>query len=345
VSYIDIKGGGPAAAIVAAVFKTVGLQTSSIRRPSLGDARLITLNGPTLMLIKDLFGNTVFDKLLQQGVMLEHRVLAWKLGDDPIAVNDKALLVPLNTLTKLFHGQEELKSSGPLELTVEAYGRSENKGASAGLRWAFVWHLHDLVLPNQLTCYLQAVDGGWVFLAPSPKGTLVQLITAGADTELARGIAAKAITMALPQMKNAYFGLDSEPHQFDASPRFNEARNMDVAIIGDQVLALDPISGDGIGHILRSAVLLASLVKGGHHHAASPGIDIYYARLRRTLISHLTTCEQYYQQINVSNIWGKVIADMRRERLRLQREVALDNPTSYVLNRSDISIQAESAMY
>ena len=342
-SYIDVKGAGPAASIVAAVFKTVGLQTSSIQFSSFADARLVTLNGPTLMLIKDLFGNTVFEKLVQLGTILEHRVLAWKIGDDPVPVKDKALLVPLNALAKIFQGQEELKSSEPLEMTVEAYGRSANKGASAGTRWAFIWHLHDLTLPNQTSCYLQAVDGGWMYMAPSSKGTLVQLITTVAETELARNIAVKAITQALPSSSYSCLSLDSEPHQFDASPRLNKARNKDTVIIGDQAMALDPISGDGIGHILRAAVLLASLIKGGHHNTVS-GINIYYARLRRTYISHLATCEKYYQQINVSNIWGKVIADMRSQRLRLQREEAMENSIPYILNRSDISIQAENTL-
>ena len=343
-SYVNIKGAGPAASIVASVFKTVGLQTRSNQTSSFSDTRLVTLNGPTVMLIEDLFGKKLFHELVQLGTILEHRVSVWKLGDDPIIVKDRTLLVPLNALTKLFQGQEELERNEPLELTVEAYGRSANKGSPAGLRCAFVWHLQDLVLPDQMSCYLQAVDGGWVFLAPSPKGTLVQSITPVADTELARSITAKAITRALPQMKKSCSGLVNEPHQFDASPRFNKSRNKKTVIIGDQVMALDPLSGDGIGHILRAAVLLASLIKGGHHHTAS-GIDIYYARLRRTYISHLATCEQYYKQINVSKIWSKVVTDMRSQRLHLQREEEMDNPTPYVLNRSNISIQAESAMY
>lgn len=337
-SYVNVEGSGPGASIVSAVLKTVGLQTSSIQTSSVGDARLVTLNGPTLFLIKDLFGRAVFKKLLQLSTDLKHRVLAWEVGAEPVIVNDHALLVPLNDLTELFHGKEMVGSNKPPELTVEAHGRSANEGEPAGARWAFVWFLQDLVLPDQTSCYLQAVDGGWMFLAPSLKGTLVQVTTPDSDIESGRNIALKAIAQALPSSSASCFSLDSTPHQFDASPRFNNIQNKDAVMIGDQMMALDPISGDGIGHILRSAILLASLVKGGYHNTAG-GIDIYYARLRHTYISHLATCEKYYQQINASNMWNRVIEDMQNQRSFLQREELMCNSTSYVLNRSEISVQ------
>ncbi len=332
---IGIRGAGPAATIAASVFRRVGLSASTVDEPAPVDARLVTLNLPTLMLIDDLFGSGTVARMAALGMTIKRRVVGWT-DDAPIPVDEQALIVPLDAFAELdADGPASHDSRLTPDLMVEAYGRHANEGEIAGARFAFVWRFADAVLPARDTCFVQAVPGGWVFVAPAPEaGVMIQVITPSDGVEAAR----VTLSSALAKLR-LDFMIDEaaipSPFRFDAAPRLAPGRPDGYAAVGDQAIALDPVSGDGIGHILRAAVLLGALIKNDHHYVPSTRA-IYQARLRRSFIAHLETCERYYSQIVDHEAWSSTVWAMRRKRLALQLLDDREPARSYCLDRTDI---------
>ena len=304
--------------------------------PALNDARLVTLNMPTLMLIEDLFGPGSVSRLAMSGTMLERRIVGWT-DDAPIAVDDQALVVPLTA----FLGLDPDESKDPdhrtrPDLMVEAYGRRANGGQAAGSRFAFIWRSDDIALPARDTSFIQAVTGGWVFVAAVPEGgAMIQAVTPSDDFDHARTIALHALERLPLDVMNSD-ALAPSPFRFDASPRLAPDHADGRAAIGDQAIALDPVSGDGIGHILRAAVLLGALLKDDHHNL-SKAMTIYQARLRASFIAHLETCERYYSRIVAPDQWSSVVWAMRKRRLALQLLNDRAPARPYCLDRTEIS--------
>ena len=331
---IGVLGCGPAATIAASIFRRVGLEARRMDAPALDDARLVTLNTPTLMLIQDLFGADSVARLANSGTMLERRIVAWT-DEAPVAVDDQALIVPLTA----FLGLEPSETRNPddrtpPDLPVEAYGRRANDGDAAGARFAFVWRSDEIALAERRTCFVQALAGGWVFIAAAPGGgAMIQAISPSDDVDGARAIATRAFER-LPLDGMASDILAPAPFGFDASPRLAPDHVGGRATIGDQAIALDPVSGDGIGHILRAAVLLGALLKNDHPSLA---MTTYRARLRSSFIAHLETCERYYSRIVAPEGWSSMVWAMRKHRLALQLLNDRAPVRPYCLDRTEIT--------
>ena len=332
---IGVLGAGPAATIAASVFRRVGLSASTIDEPAPADARLVTLNLPTLMLIDDLFGSDAVARMAALGVTIKRRLVGWT-DASPVSVDEHALIVPLSAFTELEPGIAALPDRQPVpDLIVEAYGRHANEGETAGARFAFVLRLADAVMSECDTCFIQAVTGGWVFIAPAPDGgTMIQVVTPSDDVDEARAVLSRTLAnLALD------FTIDKtlipSPFCFDAAPRLARDRTDERAAIGDQAIALDPVSGDGTGHILRAAVLLGALLKDDPCFASSTKA-LYQTRLRKSFIAHLETCERYYGQIVAAEAWSSAVWAMRKNRLALQLLDDREPARPYCLDRTEI---------
>ena len=332
---IGVLGAGPAAAIAASVFRRVGLSASTIDEPAPVDARLVTLNLPTLMLIDDLFGSGRAARMAALGVTIKRRVVGWTEGG-PVPVDEHALIVPLNAFAELEPGPRALPDRQSIpNLIVEAYGRHANEGDIAGARFAFVWRLADAVLSERDTCFIQAVTGGWVFITPAPDGgAMIQVVTPSDDVDEARAVLSRALAD-LPLDITIDEASIPSPFCFDAAPCLARDRTDERVAVGDQAIALDPVSGDGIGHILRAAVLLGALLKDDPCFASSTKV-LYQTRLRKSFIAHLETCERYYGQIADSNSWSSAVWAMRKNRLALQLLDDRGPARPYCLDRTEI---------
>lgn len=332
---IGILGAGPAATIAASVFRRVGLSASTINEPAPLDARLVILNQPTLMLIDDLFGAGTVARMAAAGQTIKRRVVGWTDGA-AVPVDEQALIVPLSAFATLEPGDAAFpRSQSVPDLIVEAYGRRANGGEVAGARFAFVWRLQDTVLSERDSCFIQAVTGGWVFVASAPDGGLmIQVVAPSDNVDEARAILARALAL-LPLEIMADEALSLTPFRFDAAPRLAPDHTEGRAAIGDQAIAFDPVSGDGIGHILRAAVLLGALLKDDHSYASSTRM-LFRSRLRKSFIAHLETCECYYSQIVDRESWSSIVWAMRRNRLALQLLCDREPFRPYCLDRTDI---------
>ena len=81
--------------------------------------------------------------------------------------------------------------------------------------------------------------------------------------------------------------------------------------VGDAAVAFDPISGDGVGHALRGAVLAATMLQtiaGGA--PVAPCLARYSEMLRRAMSHHLRICLGFYRDGAIESGWRSEVAAM-----------------------------------
>jgi flavin-dependent dehydrogenase len=74
--------------------------------------------------------------------------------------------------------------------------------------------------------------------------------------------------------------------------------------VGDAAGALDPLSGNGLGSGLRTAILAAAVLDAAGRKSTSQAcFDHYTRRLRDTMRSHVRSCVDFYRRIAYASAW------------------------------------------
>ncbi len=328
---MKVVGSGAAAALVAACFDQVDFAVVSDEKDFKQSPPLVVLNEGTLSLIKDLIGTAELTHMQTAGQMLTERVVIW--GEYTERVHAPSLLIPpVDIVTEI----RKHKPAGTcaLEPTINVRGRGFNTGEAAGPRFAFAWPSVPGILPISSAFYIVAVEQcGWAFIAPTDKGhVIVQTVIADEDSAAALYVGSQAL---------ARIGIDSDLSGYcmigsiDAAPRFGTPFTKDEPCAGDELIALDPICGDGIGHALRAGVLLAALyqqVDCDHEWREA----IYTNRIRRSFVAHLRACEAHYSMFASAPQWNDLIWTMRRTRLLHEALLYAAPDVSYRLERTSL---------
>ncbi len=166
--------------------------------------------------------------------------------------------------------------------------------------------------------WIEAIPDGWFFLAPlNPQVALLQLMvptrpqqsmavmkkflqqTRYIQKHISNDISAPPVILdAFPQILHPLFGMTPVGSRWLA--------------IGSAAFAVDPISGDGVGYAIRSAILAASVVSGiASSLSFEQCLQHYNQRLHSAYLSHLKACLKYYEPKFASLAWRSEINLMR----------------------------------
>src|SRR5262249_11097852 len=122
-----------------------------------------------------------------------------------------------------------------------------------------------------------------------------------------------------------------KPTSFAAMPRLaiTPCKSRSIAV-GDAALALDPLSGNGIGSGLRSAILASPVLEAaGKGEKLNALLDHYTWRLRDAMHAHVRNCVQSYSRSIHASYWHREIDAMNKA---LRRVRSPSNRPSFVLN-------------
>jgi len=82
---------------------------------------------------------------------------------------------------------------------------------------------------------------------------------------------------------------------------------------GTSALRYDPVSGDGTGAALRSAILACATLRGAAENSCPQRyLGHYRQRLEVAFRQHLRICESLYNRVGLSDSWNDEIACLRR---------------------------------
>ena len=158
---------------------------------------------------------------------------------------------------------------------------------------------------------MESVPGGWLFVIPQAlgRGALQavfsdQIVEPRAD--LYALLAQSRVTSALVEE------IVDEPAGFAAMPRLATTPCTSRSIaVGDAAVALDPMSGNGIGSGLRSAILATAVLDAaGRDTTPQACFDHYTQRLRDTMRSHVQSCVDLYSRAAYATGWRAEVGAM-----------------------------------
>ena len=287
---ISIDGNGLGAVTAAASLSRLGCAVHLPDVKVSGKAPYVTLNEKTLWMISNLFGGPTRDDIERKAVSITSRRLLWN-GDRIETVPEASLIISPSALATTLVDKVAPHSKAD-ELLVKVRGRSANKGQPVGVLNAFVWN--DLGFPSEEAdwCATLALDRFWVMLAPTAKGTFTAQVFSELDSpDQARSVVAEALHRL--DLSTAA-RLQDPPLHADAAPRLGRTWTEEAVHMGDECLALDPIAGDGLGHTIRMAFWLTSLICMPHLSAAKRRA-LYAGRIAMAFEQHLSHRTRFYR--------------------------------------------------
>jgi flavin-dependent dehydrogenase len=158
---------------------------------------------------------------------------------------------------------------------------------------------------------LETVPGGWLFFIPTGKQTgIIQAVTAfhGDESELL----VRELIGRSTYVKQAVADITGTVACHPAMPAFClPSGSHGWLAVGEAALAQDPLSGDGVGTSIRSAVLAAAVLA-----AVAAGeddqryLEYYSCRLARAARVHLEILLDYYS-LSGDPAWSEEISAMR----------------------------------
>ncbi|MFN4134374.1 MAG: hypothetical protein ACK4G2_01875 [Novosphingobium sp.] len=308
---ILLRGQGVAVATSAHLLDRAGfafLREPGLRRP----VPVIMLSDAALALLRDVFGQPA---LFADRPRIERRVVKWgsaeasAMAHGAVVVSEDDLtnvldLFPKGNDTRL---EEETRQTAALRDGFAIHAMPPFPAADMlrfGERLSATARVRLRAQAPSRTCWIEAVDAGWLFLIPDGHGDAWLLAVGGAPEVLAGSaplIAPLIESMAL------------SGGQFDTSPRMLAGLAGDGWLAcGTAAIAFDPICGDGTAQAAREGILAAALI-GGLARGEDPALlaQHYHSLLLAALRRHLQLSLPFYANGGTGRWWHAQYASTR----------------------------------
>lgn len=263
-----IHGSGISALACAALLARRGVQVSlspARRRP----IPAIAINAVTASLMQDVFHQAL---PLHRWRRLETRYVDWSGEEGPSIIAEPVWVLPERELLAALPGLYGQSLDGPPCVTIYAFARPP--GASSYRFGSRRLQCRIVSSPSVETpvSRMVASNDGWTFSAPLGNGSIMEQRMTPAG-KYGRAVA--------PRISWPLYG--------DGGQWF---------ACGPAAISLDPISGDGVGYAVRSAIWLCALLSEG-----GGAIPDYAARLALAFRSHLGVCLRLYAKSRFASAW------------------------------------------
>jgi flavin-dependent dehydrogenase len=261
---------------------------------------------------------------------LRGRVVQWEGTADPVHTTTPALVMSVGVLQERLAGRageaglcfvaRERVDPARYDWVVQAGGREAASGESIafGRRRGVAVSVKLTSRAHTDRALIESVPGGWLIVIPQGlgRGTLQAVFSdqpVEPQAQLRALLAQSRITSALIEE------IVGEPVGFAAMPRLAMAPCVSGSIaVGDAAVALDPLSGNGVGSGLRSAILATAVLDAAAEDTAPQACFNHYAqRLRNTMRSHVQSCVEFYGRATHAVGWYAEIDTMSEALHRL----------------------------
>lgn len=287
-----VEGDGVAAACCAHLLRRSGM---SVRIEATARARVpaIMLSDAALALLRDVFARP---RLLADGPRIDRRVVAWGAAGGQITVPHAAVAASEDGLLAALGVEDDLGFEGPPDLIVRAGAPFAEDQRRFGTRTAVAAQVRMKAAGDVSAGWVEALDEGWLFIAPDPRGPC-WLLAVGAPPE--RLLAQSRLIGERIELLQARSGT------FDVCPRIAAASTGEGWLaVGTAALAFDPICGDGVAQAVRGAILAAAVIGAIRDGSNTAELLRHYelmmiAAMRR----HLKLCAGYYEAMGPRPWW------------------------------------------
>ncbi|MET9731057.1 hypothetical protein ABZZ79_10445 [Streptomyces sp. NPDC006458] len=275
--------------------------------------RPLLLNGPTLELLRSLWG----DGLLDGTWGLTEREVVWGAAA-PARFPQPAVVVEGVRLAARIRARLEARTPPPgrTEWTVTARPPDESH-RTHGRRTLLAGTAPLAAGQDQRTARLATARLGWVHLTPLGDGQcLAQAMVPGPAAEpaalLARLLDESGLGHVPRQPPDAAVAVPAAPRLHPAPARPPSDGTGGVLTVGAGALRCDPLSGTGTAQALRTGILAAAVIDAASKGTPADALCAHYAeRLRAAFHEHLRSCALLYAPAFPDPAWRDEIAAAR----------------------------------
>lgn len=258
---------------------------------------VIMLSDPALALLRDVHDQP---QMFANKTRIERRVVRWGTGD-PVEMPHGAVVVSEDDLNAVLDmlPRKNHPTSGETKALMTLHGMSPfpvEKRQRFGERLSMTARVMLAADAPPATCWIEAVEGGWLFLIPDGSG--------GAWL-LAVGDTPEALATQAPMIAPLIDTIGSAGPAFDTSPRMLEHLAGDGWLAcGTAALAFDPICGDGTAQATREAILASAVVTALSRGEDPAALTMHYnSMLLAAMRRHLQLSLPFYGGAGSAHWW------------------------------------------
>jgi hypothetical protein len=300
---VAVHGAGLAGLTCALLAARDGFAVTLAGPPAAAAPADLVLNEATIALLAGVWDDPD-GRLLDGGHRLTGRSVRWGRDATPVEVAAPAVVVDGSRLVDALQqwlpaGVRRAEVAPSADWTVHAAARPA-VNPPVGRRVAVAGHAP---MPATGVSRMATTGRGWVRVVPCGDGIgLVQAVTPVPPDDPAGFLAEEIGAAGLGRW------ITTAPEQVTvvpAAPWLSRQRAEPGRIhVGGAVLRLDPVSGSGAGHALRTAILAAAVIRGIRD--GRPAADLlghYHRRLGAAFHDHLAGCAAHYRAAFGSPEW------------------------------------------
>jgi hypothetical protein len=301
-----IRGEGIAASCCARLLGQAGLPLifEAVNRPKVP---AIMLSEVTQKLLEDVFERQdLFDGLPK----IRKRVVLWGTNATPRALPHSAVVISEQMLLDRIHSKlpkADSEHNGEAGWTIHA---ARPLPASAvehqfGSRMATAVTVKLKSGCDAETCWIESLEGGWLFLLPGgPESAWLLSVGDAAEVLLTKS---RLVVGQIAEIGHA-------GGRFPAHPRIAEPLcEPGWLACGTGGMGFDPLCGDGTAHAAREAILGAAVIRAAAEGAnVEPLVAHYRTRLLAGFTRHLEVCREFYQQGHCGPWWDRELEGLHR---------------------------------
>ncbi len=299
---VHVEGDGLAASACGVLLRRSGWIVSG-EPPALPAVPFLVLDAAAARVVSDIFGRLPSGTPCRRVVVHHHRPAIAQPGIQHLVVPSTAILDLMPAIRPA--------SPNPDGWRISTSGGSQPDRITSGSRVAWIFDAAPQLSPAASHCVFEFTPEGWVFWAPTAaREGFLQFVTPSAvGGEDACRVILERTRLLRDWVTCGAISRHALPCAASASTCFAEGRTLSC---GAAALRYDPISGDGTGASLRSAILACAVLERARTMAVpAPVFDHLRARIGRAFVSHLNICERFYRDAELSRMWNGEQGAMR----------------------------------
>jgi hypothetical protein len=317
-----VSGSGVTALTCA---RLLGVQGWQIEHDPGGEARPVhlLLGQATANLLAALWSDPA---LLRGAHRIRERAVYWNRGKAVAPVAAPGLVMAADELVRRLASRATIatssRGSAPgwiVSAQAPQAGASSPAMREIGRRHAWIAHATLAQAALRDRCLMESIDDGWLFLLPVGAGNAdLQYVSLPSD---APPPAPEFVIEKTTMIRQALSGIAPWRRPIACMPKVHLApARRGVLAVGEGALAFDPISGDGVGHALRSVVLAATTLDAmATGRPVGDCLNDYAATLHRAMAHHLRICLDLYDNTMFGPGWRSECDAMRAALAELDR--------------------------
>jgi len=295
---VEIEGSGMAAQACAALLRRFGWD---VNVPGLGKpaVQYLVINSLTKGLFEEIFeipAPSIYE--------ISRRLVGHYHISEITSVKEPAFVIATNLLERLPAFGKIRERWGPAAWRIFA-GALPPEGVliSPGTRKGWIFEGHCRAEEYCRSAIFESLPEGWLFWAPvSPSAGFIQMVVPFSPEDPAKLCHDLAKHARLIHGKNIAIGnLLAGPFHCSAAIHSRLAGDNWIAS-GTSALRFDPVSGDGTGTSLRSAILACAALRATAQFPPELCLQYYRTRLHAAFQKHLQSCEALYQQAGLAEL-------------------------------------------